>query len=180
MAEKFHTGDAVLAEDGTHKGSFGIVMDTHKKQVLVDFTCTQDRTKAEAVPAFCPLFIRKRGGLPTLDAEKDVQKATEKRAAGDTQPATKAAAGEVDLTQHAKRFLRYGLLGLIATLVKIGEWKARNEVQLDNLEKRIDNSDGKMEAIAVLQSQQNLVLTEIKTRLEFLIEGKVKRKKADG
>ena len=51
MAEKFHTGDAVLAEDGTHKGSFGIVMDTHKKQVLVDFTCTQDRTKAEAVPA---------------------------------------------------------------------------------------------------------------------------------
>lgn len=72
------------------------------------------------------------------------------------------------------------LLGLIVTLVKIGEWKARNEVQLDNLEKRIDNSDGKMEAIAVLQSQQNLVLTEIKTRLEFLIEGKVKRKKADG
>lgn len=72
------------------------------------------------------------------------------------------------------------LLGLIATLVKIGEWKARNEVQLDNLEKRIDNSDGKMEAIAVLQSQQNLVLTEIKTRLEFLIEGKAKRKKANG
>lgn len=51
MAEKFHAGDAVLAEDGTHKGSFGIVMDTHKKQVLVDFTCTQDRTKAEAVSA---------------------------------------------------------------------------------------------------------------------------------
>ena len=52
-----------------------------------------------------------------MDAEKDVQKATEKRAAGDTQPATKAAAGEVDLTQHAKRFLRYGLLGLIAIAV---------------------------------------------------------------
>ena len=72
------------------------------------------------------------------------------------------------------------LIGLIATLIKVGEWKARNEVQLENLEKRIDNSDGKMEAIAVLQSQQNLVLTEIKTRLEFLIEAKTKRKKTDG
>ncbi len=72
------------------------------------------------------------------------------------------------------------LIGLIATLIKVGEWKARNEVQLENLAKRIDSSDGKMEAIAVLQSQQNLVLTEIKTRLEFLIEAKTKRKKADG
>lgn len=72
------------------------------------------------------------------------------------------------------------LVGLIATLVRIGEWKAKHDVQLDNLEKRINNSDGKMEAIAVLQSQQNLVLTEIKTRLEFLIENKTKRKKADG
>ncbi len=71
------------------------------------------------------------------------------------------------------------LIGLIATLIKIGEWKARHDVQLENLESRLNNSDGKMEAIAVLQSQQNLVLTEIKTRLEFLIENKTKRKKAD-
>ena len=40
--------------------------------------------------------------------------------------------------------------------------------------------DDNIEAIAVLQAQQNLVLTEIKTRLEFLIEGKQKRKKSDG
>ena len=71
------------------------------------------------------------------------------------------------------------LIGLIATLIKIGEWKARHDVQLENLESRLNNSDGKMEAIAVLQSQQNLVLTKIKTRLEFLIENKTKRKKAD-
>ena len=69
------------------------------------------------------------------------------------------------------------LIGLVVAMVRLGEWKARQEVQLENLEKRLENSDGKIEAIAVLQSQQNLVLTEIKTRLEFLIEGKVKRKK---
>ena len=71
------------------------------------------------------------------------------------------------------------LVGLILAIVRLGEWKARQEVKLDNLEKRFENSDGKIEAIAVLQSQQNLVLTEIKTRLELLLEGKVKRKKAD-
>jgi hypothetical protein len=49
-------------------------------------------------------------------------------------------------------------------------------VQIENLLQRLESSDGKIEAIAVLQSQQNLVLTEIKTRLEFLIENKTKRK----
>lgn len=71
------------------------------------------------------------------------------------------------------------LIGLIITLIRVGEWKARQEVRIENVRERIENSDGKIEAIAVLQSQQNLVLTEIKTRLEFLIEGKTKRKKAD-
>lgn len=72
------------------------------------------------------------------------------------------------------------LVGLIISLVRIGEWKARQEVQVENLQNRLENSDGKIEAIAVLQAQQNLVLTEIKTRLEFLIESKQKRKKNDG
>ncbi|MEE6207853.1 MAG: hypothetical protein VZR95_07365 [Alphaproteobacteria bacterium] len=71
------------------------------------------------------------------------------------------------------------LIGLVVAIVRLGEWKARQEVRLENLEKRLNNSDGKIEAIAVLQSQQNLVLTEIKTRLEFLIESKTRRKKSD-
>ena len=71
------------------------------------------------------------------------------------------------------------LVGLIISLVRIGEWKARQEVKIENVVERIKNSDGKMEAIAVLQSQQNLVLTEIKTKLEFLIENKTRRKKVN-
>ena len=71
------------------------------------------------------------------------------------------------------------LVGLILAVVRLGEWKARQEVKLENLERRFESSDGKIEAIAVLQSQQNLVLTEIKTRLEFLIESKTRRKKSD-
>ena len=71
------------------------------------------------------------------------------------------------------------LIGLIITLIRVGEWKARQEVRIENVRERLENSDGKIEAIAVLQAQQNLVLTEIKTRLEFLIESKSKRKKAD-
>ena len=71
------------------------------------------------------------------------------------------------------------LVGLLVAIVRLGEWKARQEVRLENLEKRFESSDGKIEAIAVLQSQQNLVLTEIKTRLEFLIDGKIKRKKTN-
>ncbi len=69
------------------------------------------------------------------------------------------------------------LIGLIVAIVRLGEWKARQEVQLENLEKRLEGSDGKIETMAVLQAQQNLVLTEIKTRLEFLIENKQKRRK---
>ncbi|MDO4161877.1 MAG: hypothetical protein Q4D80_02585 [Pseudomonadota bacterium] len=72
------------------------------------------------------------------------------------------------------------LLGLIVALIRLGEWKARQEVLLCNLEKRCESSDGKVDALAVLQAQQNLVLTEIKTRLEFLTENKQKRKKSDG
>jgi hypothetical protein len=53
-------------------------------------------------------------------------------------------------------------------------------IQIENLQNRLKNNDGKIEALAVLQAQQNLVLTEIKTRLEFLIENKQKRKKSDG
>lgn len=71
------------------------------------------------------------------------------------------------------------LVGLIVALIRIGEWKARQEVQLKNVEKRLENNDGKVETLAVLQSQQNLVLTEIKTRLEFLIESKSRRKKTN-
>ena len=72
------------------------------------------------------------------------------------------------------------LVGVILAIGRLGEWKARQEVKLENLEQRFKNSDGKIEAIAVLQSQQNLVLTEIKTRLELLLEGKMRRKKNDG
>lgn len=71
------------------------------------------------------------------------------------------------------------LVGLIVSLIRIGEWKAKQEVKIENVMERLENSDGKMEAIAVLQSQQNLVLTEIKTKLEFLIENKITRKKSD-
>lgn len=71
------------------------------------------------------------------------------------------------------------LAGLILSLIRIGEWKAKQEVQIENIKERMENSDSKIEAIAVLQSQQNLILTEIKTRLEFLIEHKTTRKKAD-
>ncbi len=71
------------------------------------------------------------------------------------------------------------LVGLIVSLIRIGEWKAKQEVKIENVMERLENSDGKMEAIAVLQSQQNLVLTEIKTKLEFLIENKTTRKKSD-
>ena len=72
------------------------------------------------------------------------------------------------------------LVGLIAALVRLGEWKARQEVKVENLLARIESSDGKIEAIAVLQAQQNLVLTEIKTKLEFLIDSKTKRRKPNG
>ena len=71
------------------------------------------------------------------------------------------------------------LIGLIISLIRIGEWKAKQEVRIENIKERLESSDSKIEAIAVLQSQQNLLLTEIKTKLEFLIANKTTRKKAD-
>lgn len=71
------------------------------------------------------------------------------------------------------------LVGLIVSLIRIGEWKAKQEVRIENIKDGLESSDSKIEAIAVLQSQQNLILTEIKTKLEFLIEHKTTRKKAD-
>jgi len=71
------------------------------------------------------------------------------------------------------------LVGLILSLIRIGEWKAKQEVRIENIKERLESSDSKIEAIAVLQSQQNLLLTEIKTKLEFLIANKTTRKKTD-
>ena len=71
------------------------------------------------------------------------------------------------------------LIGLIISLIRIGEWKAKQEVRIENIKERLESSDSKIEAIAVLQSQQNLLLTEIKTKLEFLIANKTTRKKTD-
>lgn len=52
-----------------------------------------------------------------MDAQKNGQKATDKTVKTAVTSGTAVQTGEVDLTQHAKLFLRYGLLGLVCIAV---------------------------------------------------------------
>ena len=47
------------------------------------------------------------------------------------------------------------LVGLILAIVRLGEWKARQEVKLENLEQRFKNSDGKRDEYGLLTFEKS-------------------------
>ena len=64
------------------------------------------------------------------------------------------------------------IIGFIGLLIKIGEWKA----QVDTLRDRLKDNGNKTEALALMQNQQNVLLAEIKVKLDLLLEEKKKKR----
>ncbi len=65
------------------------------------------------------------------------------------------------------------IFGLIGVLVKVGEWKA----QVDILHDGLKNADHRTDSLALMQNQQNVLLTEIKVKLDMLLEENQKKRR---
>lgn len=71
------------------------------------------------------------------------------------------------------------IIGFLAVLIKLGEWKARLEERVALHHQRLDGLEGKQNAAALLLNKNNELLAEIKVKVDLLYEGKSKRGKND-
>lgn len=69
------------------------------------------------------------------------------------------------------------ILGFLALIVKLGEWKARQEERLASHGKRIDTIEHKHDTITDCLNKNNELLAEIKVKVDLLYKEKTKRSK---
>ena len=69
------------------------------------------------------------------------------------------------------------ILGFLALIVKLGEWKARQEERLASHGKRIDTIEHKHDTITDCLNKNNELLVEIKVKVDLLYKEKTKRSK---
>lgn len=69
------------------------------------------------------------------------------------------------------------ILGFLALIVKLGEWKARQEERLASHGKRIDAIEHKHDTIADCLNKSNELLAEIKVKVDLMYSAKSERRK---
>lgn len=69
------------------------------------------------------------------------------------------------------------ILGFLALIIKLGEWKARQEERLASQGRRIDAVEHKHDTISESLNKNNELLAEIKVKVDLLYEAKTKRTK---
>ena len=65
------------------------------------------------------------------------------------------------------------IFGFIAIIIKVGEWKA----QVDILHDGLKNADNKTASLSLMQNQKNVLLAEIKVKLDLLLEENQKKRR---
>ena len=68
-------------------------------------------------------------------------------------------------------------MGFLALIVKLGEWKARQEERLASHGKRIDAIEHKHDTIADCLNKSNELLAEIKVKVDLMYSAKSERKR---
>lgn len=71
------------------------------------------------------------------------------------------------------------IVGFLAVVVRLGEWKARLEERVANHGKHLETVEGKQNAAALLLNKNNELLAEIKVKVDLMYEGKNKRGRHD-
>lgn len=70
------------------------------------------------------------------------------------------------------------IVAFLAVVIRLGEWKARQEERLASHGKRLDSMEHKQDISAKLLSNSNELLAEIKVKVDLLYERKSKRSKS--
>lgn len=71
------------------------------------------------------------------------------------------------------------LIGVLMNFIRVGEWKARQETKVDNLEKRLDSFERSIGDLLRKNDVQMQLLTELKVKLDLIFNEKKGRKKND-
>lgn len=71
------------------------------------------------------------------------------------------------------------LCGVLCNFIRLGEWKARQETKVENLEKRIEAFDHTLSDLLSKNDYQTQLLTELKVKLDMIFNDKKGRKKND-
>lgn len=71
------------------------------------------------------------------------------------------------------------LIGVLMNFIRVGEWKARQETKVDNLEKRLDGFEHSIGDLLRKNDVQTQLLTELKVKLDMIFNEKKGRKKND-
>ena len=69
------------------------------------------------------------------------------------------------------------IVAFLAIVIKLGEWKARQEERISTHEKRIEAIERKQDSLYLLFNKNNEILAEIKVKLDMLFKEKNKRNK---
>lgn len=70
------------------------------------------------------------------------------------------------------------IVAFLAVVIRLGEWKARQEERLASHGKRIDSMEHKQDSSSMLLNNNNELLAEIKVKVDLLYEAKSKRSKS--
>ena len=71
------------------------------------------------------------------------------------------------------------LIGVLCNFIRMGEWKARQETKVDNLEKRMDAFERSFGELLRKNDVQTQLLTELKVKLDLMFEDKAKKKRGE-
>lgn len=71
------------------------------------------------------------------------------------------------------------IIGFLATVVRLGEWKARIEERVSSHGQRLEVAEHKQNASTTLLNKNNELLAEIKVKVDLMYEGKSKRGRHD-
>lgn len=69
------------------------------------------------------------------------------------------------------------IVAFLAVIVKLGEWKARQEERVLIHEKRLEAMESKQDNLSLLLHKNNEILAEIKVKLDLAVGQKSKRSK---
>jgi len=67
------------------------------------------------------------------------------------------------------------IVAFLAVIIKLGEWKARQEERISAHEKRIDAIEHKQDNLLTLLHKNNEILAEIKVKLDVVFKEKRRR-----
>lgn len=70
------------------------------------------------------------------------------------------------------------IVAFLAVIIKLGEWKARQEERVSSHEKRIETIERKQDNLSMLLHKNNEILAEIKVKLDVVFKDRSKRSKS--